>query len=71
MSAALVEALIIEFWKLSSRNCDLNCVLVASISADATLPDQPITYVNDAFCRMTGYGRSEVLGRNCRFLQVQ
>ena len=26
-------------------------------------------YVNEAFCRMTGYDQDEILGRNCRFLQ--
>ena len=33
------------------------------------LPDNPIVFVNDAFLRLTGYGRDEVVGRNCRFLQ--
>ena len=33
------------------------------------LHDNPIIYVNDAFLSMTGYGRHQVLGRNCRFLQ--
>lgn len=33
------------------------------------LPDNPITYVNDAFVEMTGYARHQILGRNCRFLQ--
>lgn len=37
--------------------------------ADATAPDRPLIYVNEAFCRMTGYSREEALGRNCRFLQ--
>ncbi|KAK7368123.1 hypothetical protein VNO80_10145 [Phaseolus coccineus] len=32
------------------------------------LPDMPIVYVSDAFLKLTGYGRNEVLGRNCRFL---
>ena len=37
--------------------------------ADPNLPDCPIVYVNDAFCKITGYARDEVIGRNCRFLQ--
>jgi two-component system NtrC family sensor kinase len=31
--------------------------------------DRPLIYCNRAFEAMTGYGRDEVLGRNCRFLQ--
>jgi len=31
--------------------------------------DNPVVFVNDAFCRFTGYSREEILGRNCRFLQ--
>jgi PAS domain S-box-containing protein len=33
------------------------------------LDDNPIVYVNQAFTRQTGYARSSVIGRNCRFLQ--
>ncbi|KQM12845.1 histidine kinase [Sphingomonas sp. Leaf24] len=33
------------------------------------LPDNPLVFVNDAFCRLTGYDREWVIGRNCRFLQ--
>ena len=29
----------------------------------------PLTFVNTAFCEITGYDRQEVIGRNCRFLQ--
>ncbi len=36
---------------------------------DPKQPDNPIIYVNDSFLRITGYGRQEVIGRNCRFLQ--
>jgi diguanylate cyclase (GGDEF)-like protein/PAS domain S-box-containing protein len=39
------------------------------IISDASLPDNPIAYVNPAFERMTGYALYEVVGRNCRFLQ--
>jgi PAS domain S-box-containing protein len=37
--------------------------------ANATLPDEPLVYVNDAFERLTGYSAEEMLGRNCRVLQ--
>ena len=30
--------------------------------------DNPLEAVNEAFCRLTGYGESEIVGRNCRFL---
>ncbi len=33
------------------------------------LADNPIVYVNQEFTRVTGYARSAVIGRNCRFLQ--
>ncbi|MCJ2050068.1 histidine kinase dimerization/phosphoacceptor domain -containing protein [Methylobacterium sp. J-070] len=42
---------------------------MAMIITNPRLDDNPIVYANDAFLRMSGYARSEVLGRNCRFLQ--
>jgi PAS domain S-box-containing protein len=39
------------------------------VLSDPSLPDNPIVYASEGFCRMTGYKRSEVVGRNCRFLQ--
>lgn len=42
---------------------------LATIVTNPRLPDNPIVCVNAAFCALTGYGESEVLGRNCRFLQ--
>jgi PAS domain S-box-containing protein len=39
------------------------------IITDPRQPDNPIAFVNDAFCRLTGYAREEILGCNCRFLQ--
>ena len=37
--------------------------------SDPRQPDNPVVFVNAGFCRLTGYKREEVLGRNCRFLQ--
>jgi diguanylate cyclase (GGDEF)-like protein/PAS domain S-box-containing protein len=39
------------------------------VIADTRLPDNPVTYVNPAFEKITGYSAAEVLGHNCRFLQ--
>ena len=39
------------------------------IITDPHQTDNPIVFANDAFIKLTGYGRHEVLGRNCRFLQ--
>lgn len=42
---------------------------MAMIVTDPRRPDNPIVFANDAFLKLTGYGRDEVVGRNCRFLQ--
>jgi PAS domain S-box-containing protein len=42
---------------------------MAIVITDPRQPDNPIVFVNDAFCRLTGYARGEIVGRNCRFLQ--
>ena len=39
-----------------------------TLLTDPRLPDNPIVFANDAFLRLTGYGRDEIVGRNCRFL---
>lgn len=39
------------------------------VITDLRQKDNPIIYVNDAFTKITGYSREEVLGKNCRFLQ--
>ncbi|GMM92819.1 PAS domain-containing protein [Qipengyuania sp. MTN3-11] len=36
---------------------------------DPRLPDDPIIFCNEAFQQLTGYQASEIIGRNCRFLQ--
>lgn len=47
----------------------MRATLLPMLMTDASRADNPIVFVNDAFCRLTGYDREEVLGRNCRFLQ--
>ena len=41
---------------------------IASVITAARLPDNPIVAVNSTFSTLTGYGRDEIVGRNCRFL---
>ncbi|MCO8145911.1 PAS domain-containing protein [Rhodovulum tesquicola] len=60
----------------SERLAAENALLAAAIEgsttgfaiADATRPDTPLIYVNPGFEQVTGYGASEILGRNCRSL---
>jgi PAS domain S-box-containing protein len=40
------------------------------VISDFTRADNPLVYVNKAFCEMTGYTQEEVLNQNCRFLQA-
>ncbi|WP_255563253.1 PAS domain S-box protein [Mucilaginibacter sp. 21P] len=47
----------------------LDASVTGIIITDNGLPDNPIIYCNKAFEDMTGYQRSEIIGRNCRFLQ--
>ena len=39
------------------------------ITIAGNAPDLPLMYANDAFTEITGYPGTEILGRNCRFLQ--
>ncbi len=39
------------------------------VIVDVMQPDQPVVYCNPGFERITGYSSSDVIGRNCRFLQ--
>lgn len=39
------------------------------VATNPRLHDNPIVFVNEAFCRTTGYSAEEAVGRNCRFLQ--
>ena len=55
--------------QLLLKNRALNEAMEGITIADATMPDEPLIYVNKGFERLTGYGAEEVIGHNCRFLQ--
>ncbi|KAG8696125.1 blue light receptor [Ceratobasidium sp. 394] len=46
---------------------DLTCSFTV---VDVKRYDQPIVYSSPTFHRLTGYEQSEIMGRNCRFLQA-
>lgn len=62
-------------WRIPSA--DLPRTLVRAVSnamqsitiADFLAPDHPLVYVNAAFEVLTGYPATDIVGRNCRFLQ--
>ena len=41
---------------------------IASVITNPRRGDNPIEVANPAFCALTGYSESEIVGRNCRFL---
>lgn len=45
------------------------CTDSGLLICDAREPDLPIVYASPSFEQLTGYQASEVLGKNCRFLQ--
>nr|AML76627.1 putative LOV domain-containing protein [Ochna serrulata] len=52
----------------SALNISLGRIKQSFVLTDPHLPDMPIVYASDAFLKLTGYARHEVLGRSCRFL---
>nr|AML78468.1 putative LOV domain-containing protein [Cercis canadensis] len=52
----------------SSLIISLGRIKQSFVLTNPHLPDMPIVYASDAFLKLTGYARDEVLGRNCRFL---
>ena len=58
-----------QFHRLKIFESIVNQVNAGVTLADPEEEDTPLVFVNDAFTRITGYEKEEVLGKNCRFLQ--
>jgi len=39
------------------------------VITDPTLPDNPVVYCSQSFLGLTGYESTDIIGKNCRFLQ--
>lgn len=50
--------------ELGPLDCSVSLTL-----CDLSLPNIPIIYASPGFYELTGYSASEIMGRNCRFLQ--
>jgi len=55
--------------ELETKTRALDEAPVGITITDPDRSDNPMVYVNDRFVEMTGYGREEAVGVNCRFLQ--
>jgi PAS domain S-box-containing protein len=55
--------------ELRTRDRAITSSINGILITDASVPDNPVVYVNPAFERLTGYSAEEAAGRNCRFLQ--
>ncbi|MGI9545716.1 MAG: PAS domain S-box protein [Flavobacteriaceae bacterium] len=55
--------------KLNVRGQALKFALNGVVITDARQKDNPVIYFNEAFQKLTGYKRDEIIGQNCRFLQ--
>jgi two-component system, cell cycle sensor histidine kinase and response regulator CckA len=68
LSRELLESRVIdEAHQLQGKAFD--AFLQGVTITDPNVPGNPIVYANDGFTRLTGYDRSEAVGRSCRFLQ--
>ena len=70
MIAKDIQALTEQWEELHLRNKAMDALDVGITITDALKPGFPLTYVNKAWCRISGYDKSEMLGRPVRELQL-
>lgn len=62
---SIKDALLVSFLGEELEQGKKPCYVIT----DPDLPDNPIIYASEGFCKFTGYSKEEVENRNCRFLQ--
>ncbi|KQR82165.1 histidine kinase dimerization/phosphoacceptor domain -containing protein [Sphingomonas sp. Leaf343] len=65
----LTEALDYEHGRADPFAAAVRATRMPMVITDPSEPDNPIVFCNEAFQKLTGYDRDEIIGRNCRFLQ--
>ena len=55
--------------KLRQKTRAVEAAPIGVVISDAEQDDNPMVYVNDRYEQITGYSESDVVGRNCRFMQ--
>ena len=72
-SSAEQDRIVAELVRVSDSSDPFAAAVKATrmpmLITDPHRPDNPIVFVNQAFIKLSGYSREEILGRNCRFLQ--
>lgn len=68
------QQLLEQHWQLTQlqifkQTCDSAVESVVITDADLNAPGPRIIYVNQAFCKMTGYSQAELIGKSPRILQ--
>ncbi len=64
-----IQELKIKQYDLQLRNKAMDAVDVGISITDARLPGHPLVYVNQGWCKLTGYDAQELLGQPVRLLQ--
>lgn len=65
----LTDALQYEQGRADPFAAAVRATRMPMVITNPSLPDNPIVFCNEAFQALSGYGLSEIVGRNCRFLQ--